>query len=91
MEHQLRKFMSQKQTDCKPNEMGHSPAWCILGNYIAEQLGVPSPYVVRKAAFISENQLRDIHQQLRRSGNRRDICYTATIGDLSAAAANYVE
>ncbi|KAI8339752.1 hypothetical protein BC941DRAFT_257375 [Chlamydoabsidia padenii] len=50
MEHQLWKYMNQKHTD-----------W----NYIAEQLGVPTPYLVRHAAFMYETQLRGIQQQLR--------------------------
>ncbi|KAI8367969.1 hypothetical protein EDC96DRAFT_574366 [Choanephora cucurbitarum] len=50
MEHKLWQYMSQKNTN-----------W----NEIAEQLGVPAPYVVRHAAFIYETQLRGIHQQLR--------------------------
>lgn len=36
-----------------------------IGNFIAEQLGVPTSYVVRHAAFVYETQLRGIHQQLR--------------------------
>ncbi|KAI9021011.1 hypothetical protein CLU79DRAFT_846274 [Phycomyces nitens] len=72
MEHRLWTYMSQKQTD-----------WSL----IAGQLGVPTSYVVRQAAFIYETQLRGIHQQLRlgeakvtptpttssRSTNRRSI------------------
>ncbi|KAI8644046.1 hypothetical protein BD408DRAFT_475122 [Parasitella parasitica] len=58
MEHKLWKYMSQKNTD-----------W----NVIAEQLGVPSSYVVRHAAFIYENQLRGIHQQLRLNTNNSSI------------------
>ncbi|KAI8078195.1 uncharacterized protein B0P05DRAFT_542894 [Gilbertella persicaria] len=50
MEHKLWQYMSQKNTD-----------W----NEIAEQLGVPTSYIVRHAAFIYETQLRGIHQQLR--------------------------
>ncbi|CEG82687.1 hypothetical protein RMATCC62417_16725 [Rhizopus microsporus] len=50
MEHQLWKHMSQKSKD-----------W----NAIAEQLGIPTQYVVRHAAFIYETQLRGIQQQLR--------------------------
>ncbi|KAI8390879.1 uncharacterized protein BYT42DRAFT_554658 [Radiomyces spectabilis] len=52
MEHRLWRYMSQKQTD-----------W----NAIAEQLGMPTSYVVRHAAFIHETQLRGLHQQLRLS------------------------
>lgn len=37
------------------------------GNFIAEQLGVPTPYLVRHAAFLYETQLRGIQQQLRLS------------------------
>ncbi|CEP17929.1 hypothetical protein [Parasitella parasitica] len=58
MEHKLWQYMSQKNTD-----------W----NVIAEQLGVPSSYVVRHAAFIYENQLRGIHQQLRLNTNTSSI------------------
>ncbi|KAI8987623.1 hypothetical protein BDF20DRAFT_910206 [Mycotypha africana] len=54
MEHQLWQYMSQKNRD-----------W----NSIAEQLGVPTTYVVRHAAFIYETQLRGIHQQLRINTN----------------------
>ncbi|KAI8375860.1 hypothetical protein BD560DRAFT_392126 [Blakeslea trispora] len=50
MEHKLWQYMSQKNTN-----------W----NEMAEQLGVPTSYVVRHAAFIYETQLRGIHQQLR--------------------------
>ncbi|CEI96693.1 hypothetical protein RMCBS344292_10850 [Rhizopus microsporus] len=50
MEHQLWKHMSQKSKD-----------W----NAIAEQLGIPTQYVVRHAAFIYETQLKGIQQQLR--------------------------
>ncbi|CAO3599058.1 unnamed protein product [Absidia cylindrospora] len=52
MEQQLWKHMNQKHTD-----------W----NYIAEQLGVPTPYLVRHAAFMYETQLRGIQQQLQLS------------------------
>ncbi|KAI9251474.1 hypothetical protein BDA99DRAFT_521975 [Phascolomyces articulosus] len=47
MEQQLRQYMSQKHTD-----------W----NYIAEQLRVPSSYLIRHAAFIYETQLLGIKQ-----------------------------
>lgn len=36
------------------------------GNGIAEQLGIPTPYVVRHAAFLYQTQLKGIHQQLRK-------------------------
>ncbi|ORZ18756.1 hypothetical protein BCR42DRAFT_411520 [Absidia repens] len=52
MEHQLWKHINQKHTD-----------W----NYIAEQFGIPTPYLVRHAAFMYETQLRGIQQQLRLS------------------------
>ncbi|ORZ18695.1 hypothetical protein BCR42DRAFT_390804 [Absidia repens] len=52
MEQQLWKHMNQKHTD-----------W----NYIAEQFGVPTSYLVRHAAFMYETQLRGIQQQLRLS------------------------
>ncbi|ORZ03881.1 hypothetical protein BCR43DRAFT_451523 [Syncephalastrum racemosum] len=52
MEVRLWQYMSQKNTD-----------W----NFIAEQLGVPTPYLVRHAAFLYETQLRGIQQQLRLS------------------------
>ncbi|KAI8882740.1 hypothetical protein K501DRAFT_220543 [Backusella circina FSU 941] len=55
MDHKLWQYMSQKNTD-----------W----NYIAEQLGVPTSYLVRHAAFIYETQLRGIQQQLRLNGSR---------------------
>ncbi|KAF1798983.1 hypothetical protein FB192DRAFT_1394345 [Mucor lusitanicus] len=58
MEHKLWQYMSQKNTD-----------W----NVIAEQLGVPTSYVVRHAAFIYETQLRGIHQQLRLNTNNSSI------------------
>ncbi|KAL7333810.1 hypothetical protein PS15p_202674 [Mucor circinelloides] len=58
MEHKLWQYMSQKNTD-----------W----NVIAEQLGVPTSYVVRHAAFIYETQLRGIHQQLRLNTNTSSI------------------
>lgn len=44
-----------------------------LGNLIAEQLGVPTSYVVRHAAFIYETQLRGIHQQLRINANNTSM------------------
>ncbi|KAI8140072.1 hypothetical protein BJV82DRAFT_625024 [Fennellomyces sp. T-0311] len=47
MEQQLRQYMSQKHTD-----------W----NYIAEQLRVPTSYLIRHAAFIYETQLLGIKQ-----------------------------
>ncbi|KAI7889247.1 uncharacterized protein EV154DRAFT_515464 [Mucor mucedo] len=50
MEHKLWQYMSQKNTDWK---------------VIAEELGVPTSYIVRHAAFIYETQLRGLHQQLR--------------------------
>ncbi|KAI9315256.1 hypothetical protein BX666DRAFT_374067 [Dichotomocladium elegans] len=56
MEQRLRQYMSQKHKD-----------W----NYIAEQLGVPSSYLVRHAAFIYETQLREIQQRLRLSDTNK--------------------
>ncbi|KAL9556433.1 hypothetical protein MBANPS3_001865 [Mucor bainieri] len=64
MEHKLWQYMSQKNTD-----------W----NVIAEQLGVPTPYVVRHAAFIYETQLRGIHQQLRLNTNNSSINRNSTM------------
>lgn len=58
MEHKLWQYMSQKKTD-----------WTA----IAEQLGVPTSYIVRHAAFIYETQLRGIHQQLRLNGNTTNM------------------
>ncbi|KAI9485585.1 MAG: hypothetical protein EXX96DRAFT_545694 [Benjaminiella poitrasii] len=63
MEHKLWQYMSQKNTD-----------W----NVIAEQLGVPTSFVVRHAAFIYETQLRGIHQQLRQKGTNASINRTNT-------------
>lgn len=75
MEHKLWQYISQKNTDCK--------TLCILflivvlkniiGNVIAEQLGVPTSYIVRHAAFIYETQLRGIHQQLRINVNNTSM------------------
>ncbi|KAM3589689.1 hypothetical protein VKS41_000544 [Umbelopsis sp. WA50703] len=50
MEHRLWQYTSQKNTD-----------W----NLIARQLNVPTPYLIRHAAFLYETQLRGIQQQLR--------------------------
>ncbi|GAA5814664.1 hypothetical protein MFLAVUS_008163 [Mucor flavus] len=58
MEHKLWQYISQKNTD-----------W----NVIAEQLGVPTSYIVRHAAFIYETQLRGIHQQLRINVNNTSM------------------
>lgn len=37
----------------------------MLGKVIAEELGVPTSYIVRHAAYIYQTQLRGLHQQLR--------------------------
>ncbi|KAI9362218.1 hypothetical protein BD770DRAFT_382181 [Pilaira anomala] len=58
MEHKLWQYIAQKNTD-----------W----NLIAEQLGVPTSYIVRHAAFIYETQLRGIHQQLRINANNTSM------------------
>ncbi|KAI8075528.1 hypothetical protein BDF21DRAFT_423089 [Thamnidium elegans] len=58
MEHKLWQYISQKNTD-----------W----NVIAEQLGVPTSYIVRHAAFIYETQLRGIQQQLRINVNNTSM------------------
>ncbi|GAA5794845.1 hypothetical protein HPULCUR_000193 [Helicostylum pulchrum] len=58
MEQKLWQYISQKNTD-----------W----NVIAEQLGVPTSYIVRHAAFIYETQLRGIHQQLRINVNNTSM------------------
>ncbi|KAI7902623.1 uncharacterized protein BX663DRAFT_552032 [Cokeromyces recurvatus] len=63
MEHKLWQYMSQKNTD-----------W----NVIAEQLGVPTSFIVRHAAFIYETQLRGIHQQLRQKGASASVNRTNT-------------
>lgn len=70
MEHRLWQYTSQKNTDCELISFilpillsiySHS----ILGNLIARQLNVPTPYLIRHAAFLYETQLRGIQQQLR--------------------------
>ncbi|KAF7728950.1 hypothetical protein EC973_005345 [Apophysomyces ossiformis] len=76
MEHRLWRYMSQKHTDCKLSQTltqlrernnQTKRRFILIGNSIAEQLGVPKEYVVRHAAFIYETQLRGIHQHLRLS------------------------
>ncbi|KAL0095086.1 hypothetical protein F4703DRAFT_1054544 [Phycomyces blakesleeanus] len=73
MEHKLWKYMSQKQTD-----------W----SFIAGQLGVPTAYVVRQAAFIYETQLRGIHQQLRLGEVKASTNTTTTIIPTSASSSS---
>jgi hypothetical protein len=78
MEHKLWQYMSQKNTDCNMKFIQnliplYSICFWILGSVIAEQLGVPTSYIVRHAAFIYETQLRGIHQQLRLNTNTASI------------------
>ncbi|CAO3668887.1 unnamed protein product [Rhizopus stolonifer] len=39
---------------------------------IAEQLGIPTPYVVHHAAFLYQTQLSGIHKQLRKNTGRKN-------------------
>lgn len=71
MEHRLWQYTSQKNTDCEPlplllpQKLISKANFQFLGNLIARQLNVPTPYLIRHAAFLYETQLRGIQQQLR--------------------------